>query len=69
MVRIPPGAENKQPKPDPITDDEVDTVFDGLYDITSEGAAVRWASRTPHNILDVDAVGGLGHLFGFAIGG
>ena len=30
MVRNPPEAENKQPKPDPLTDDEVDTIFDDL---------------------------------------
>ena len=40
MVRNPPEAENKQPKPDPLTDNEVDSVVDDLYDI-------RWTVAPP----------------------
>ena len=49
MVRNPSEAENKQPKPDPLTDDEVDSILGDLYDIDREGSSVRWTSRAPHD--------------------
>ena len=48
-ARNQPEAATNQPKPDPLTDDEVDTTFDNLYDVSREGTTVRWTSHTPRD--------------------
>ena len=37
------------PKPDPLTDDEMNAVLDDVHDIERLGATVRWTSRTPRD--------------------
>ena len=45
-VRNQPGIEAKaEPAPDPLSDDDVSSVFDNLNDVTRHGATVRWTSR------------------------
>ena len=48
-ARNQPEAATNQPKPDPLTDDEMNAVFDDMYDIEHEGATVRWTSHTPRD--------------------